>query len=541
MRRLVVRLGGALAPMVALVLVVLVVRTFGTMPGTAAAPAASPTPLSGGDAAPAQLASLTDTPAAALFSSPAASGSATPAPAAPTLTPSATAGPGATLTPIPTTNLTPAASPTPLPTTNTTPSASPTPTNSPTPGFSATPTPSATASPSATPSPTITRTPTITPTYAPTPTITPTPTAVGYGPLDHTIVYDNGSQMLLIKPDGKGRAGLSFLSAASGKRPRFSGGWRYVYYNNGFWVGDIYGHQQFVAPPALAGEEVYDAIPSPDGQYLAWQMTGRGTVGGNSINTAASRIVVTDASGGNAHTLVQASAGSANGDIPLLFGWRPGYPPTVLVQINYSSAAMFGLHKGLQEFDPVLGDMVNDYLPPLGEDTLPQGEVLGLSPSGGSIIYATQDAPLPSGEGPLPVNLLAMTTKGRVVSTIDVAASHKDKPFKHYPAPKAYVFARQAFVSPDDSRIAYTRLDVIYPPGALKPLLRPIACLANLDGTAKAEFGPDERVVGWSDGHTVLVRRENTRTNGIYTVNLNTGATRLVALGSGLRVDGIIP
>lgn len=362
-----------------------------------------------------------------------------------------------------------------------------------------------------------------------------------FGALDHSILLDNGYQVALVDRDGGGRAGLSFLSADSGKRPRFSGGWQYIYYNNGFWLGDIFGHQRAVAPPAAPGEQVYDAIPSPDGQYIAWQMVTPADIGGNMVNMGASRIVITDATGGNARTLLQQSAGSTYGDIPLLYGWQPGNPPLVLVQTNYAIPSMFGLHKGLEAFDPTIDDMVNDYLPPLDQDTLPQGEVLGVSASGVTIVFATQDRLLPSGEGPFPVDLKVMTTGTRHITSIDAATAYQDGPTGRLPAPTAYIFYRQAFVSPDNSRLAYTRLDILYPKGATRPYVRPIACLANLDGSGKVSFGPDEYAVGWIDGHTVVVQRVHTHTDGLYAVDLNSGASTRILLGNGLRVDGIIP
>lgn len=397
-------------------------------------------------------------------------------------------------------------------------------------------------------SPTSGLSPSSTPVVAstPVPVSTPLPSATprppSFGSLDHAVLFDNGAQLGMLVPGTAKPVGLSFLSARSYRRPRFSGGWQYVYYNNGFWLGDIFGHQQQTAAPVVGGEQVYDAMVSPDGQYIAWQLVTPGLVDGNMVSTGgAGRVAVTDATGGNARTILTQTAGSIYGDVPLLYGWRPGHPPTLLVQTVYARATLLGLHKGLQEYDPVVGDMVNDYLPPLDEGVIPTGEVLGVSPSGATIAYATADALLPSGEGPFPVNLLVTSTGGRRSTLVDTAASHRDRAGKRLPAPRAYIFARQAYIAPDDSRIAYTRLDILYPRGAARPYVRPVACLANLDGSSKVDFGPDERVMGWEDGHTVVVRRENSHVNGLYTVDLTTGATRRILLGSGLQVDGIVP
>ncbi|HWE62540.1 MAG TPA: hypothetical protein VHB98_12575 [Chloroflexota bacterium] len=403
------------------------------------------------------------------------------------------------------------------------------------------PTAKATATVAATLTPTPNASPTAPPPLFVPATPTPVPLPLSFGALDRAIIYDNGYQVALIGPDGSGHSGLSFLSAASARRPRFSGGWQYIYYNNGFWLGDIYGHQQSIAAPVVPGEQVYDAIPSPNGQYIAWQMVTPATIGGNTVNTGAGRIVITDSTGGNAHTLLQQSAGATYGDIPLLYGWRPGHPPTVLVQTNYALPSMLGLHKGLEEFDPAIDDVVNDYLPPLDQGTLPQGEVLGISASGATIVFATQDTLLPSGEGPFPVDLKVMTAANRRITSIDVAAAHQDKATALLPAPRASIFYRQAFISPDNSRIAYTLLDILYPKGATRPYVRPIAYLANLDGSGKVEIGADQYAAGWADGHTLVVQRVHTHTDGLYAVNLNTGKTTRIMLGNGLRVDGIVP
>ena len=365
---------------------------------------------------------------------------------------------------------------------------------------------------------------------------------LSFGALDHSIVYDDGNQVVLAPYSGTGLVGLANLSPSPSafKRPRYAG-WQFMYYDNGFRLGDIFGHRKPVTPPLASGEDVYDAWPSPDGQYIAWQLVISGTVEGITVNVASSRIVLTDQSGGNPRVLLQQAAGPTYGDIPIIYGWRPGNPTTLLVQTSYGTSSMFGLHKGLQEYDPRVLDMVGDYLPPVGEGTLPTGEVLDVSPSGQTLVYATRDVSLPSGEGQLPAALSVMRMNTRQVTALDVASRHRDKATPHLPVPRTYVFSREAFISPDDSRVAYTRLDVIYPNGVTTPFIRPIACLANLDGSGEIDFGPGERVMGWQDNHTVVVRREHSTADGLYTVNLTTGVATPIVLGQNMRVDGIVP
>jgi hypothetical protein len=188
-----------------------------------------------------------------------------------------------------------------------------------------------------------------------------------------------------------------------------------------------------------------------------------------------------------------------------------------------------------------MGDLVGDWLPPVGTNTLPSGEVLGLSPGGQSIVYATNDAALPSGEGPFPVALSAMTFAGRRTYNIDVASAHRDKAVSKMPAPSAYIFSRQAFVSPDEARVAYTRLDAIYPKGASAPYIRPVASLANIDGSAKSDIAAGYRVAGWTSNHTVVLYKDADPNAGIYVYDLATQQSSFLVKGLNLQVIGIVP
>jgi hypothetical protein len=406
----------------------------------------------------------------------------------------------------------------------------------------ATATASRTATPSHTPTTTATMTPSPTLTPSNTPTATATPRPLSFGPLDHSVMFDDGNEIVLVPASGSGPVGLAFESQSPFpfKRPRYAGG-RYIYFDNGFYLGDIYGHHAPLVPPVAPGESVYDAWPSPDGQYIAWQLVSSRQVGTIVFNLGASRIVLTNLAGGDPRTIVQQNAGAPLGDVPLLFGWRPGYPSTLLVQTIYGAPPLFGLHKGLEEFDPATGDLLGDYLPPIGQDTIPEGEVLNISPRGHSIVYASADSYLPSGEGPFPSTLNVMRLAGRRVSVIDVASSHHDGPVGSQPVPSAYIFSRQAYISPDDTNVAYTRYDVIYNKGSSTPSLEPIACLASANGTGRRDLGRDERVAGWASASVVLVIRQGAAQDGLYALNVRTMALRLLAPGHNLEVDGILP
>jgi hypothetical protein len=406
-----------------------------------------------------------------------------------------------------------------------------------------TPTP---AVPSRRPTPRATPTPlpTATPTMVPVPVIDaiPQPSAVAAPPrlgttLDGAVLYDNGAQILAL-PSGGGAVALANLSPSPYpfKRPRFTG-WQFIYYDQGFFLGDIFARHTPLLSPATGNESVYDAWPSPDGQYIAWVLVKPGPWRGVTFSMASSRIVLTNISGQNPRTLLQQDVDAAGG-VPILYGWRFGHPATVLVQSSYGFA---GLHRGLLEFDPQAGDLVGDWLPPTGEATLPTGEVLGLSPSGQTIVFAGTDGLLPTGEGPLPSDLWVMTLAGRQARRIDLASQYRDKAAPGQPAPSAYRFARQAFVSPDETLVAYTRLDVTYPRGALAPVLRPIAVIARISGAGKADLAAGFRAVGWLDNNTVLLRLDGTAAAGLYACDLTTARKRLLARGANLTFDGIVP
>ncbi|MGH2347577.1 MAG: hypothetical protein ACRDG4_20305, partial [Chloroflexota bacterium] len=79
-----------------------------------------------------------------------------------------------------------------------------------------------------------------------------------FGSLDHSIVYDDGQQIILIPASGSGPVGLADLtpSPSAFKRPRYAG-WQFTYYDNGYRLGDIFGHRQAITPPLARGEQVF--------------------------------------------------------------------------------------------------------------------------------------------------------------------------------------------------------------------------------------------------------------------------------------------
>jgi hypothetical protein len=399
----------------------------------------------------------------------------------------------------------------------------------------------AVASPTAKPRP---RPPAATPTQviaAPLTTIpepSATPSLPHFAPLTHSIVYDNGVQALLAPASGSAPVALANLSSSPYpfKRPRYAG-WQFMYYDAAFYLGDVFGHHTPIAAPIAQTEQVFDAWPSPDGQYIAWVLVKPGPWDGAIFSMGASRVVITDQTGGNARVVVQQSI-DAFGGVPIIYGWRYGRPPTLLVQNSYGFA---GLHKGLEEYNPVVNDLVSDWLPPTGSTVQPAGEVLNLSPGGNSIAFATSDLTLPTGEGPLPANINVMSHGGRHVSNIDVSAGHHDKALPKQPAPTAYAFSRQAFISPDETLIAYTRLDAIYPKGAIAPLIRPIACIARTNGAGRADLAPGYRVMGWIDNNTLVLRKDEAPGLGLYSYNITNNQATLIVSGPNLNVEGIVP
>jgi hypothetical protein len=260
-------------------------------------------------------------------------------------------------------------------------------------------------------------------------------------------------------------------------------------------------------------------------------------------NLGISRIVVTDASGGGAQTIMQQAGGSTYGDVGELFGWRAGGVPvqggprgTLLLQTRIAAVSDGTQLRGLQELDPSIGDLVDDFLPPLTSD-LPTSQALSLSADTRLVTYAPSQARLPSGEGPLPTTLAVLDLATMRSVALDDRANYPSAPDGRHPWTRYPFFSQRggAPISPDDKRIVYTVVDVTYPDGALVPKLEETAEIASLVTHTRAQLAEGARAEGWLDAATAIVRKAD----GLYAVDITTKQQRLIVRGTNLVFLGL--
>jgi hypothetical protein len=371
-------------------------------------------------------------------------------------------------------------------------------------------------------------------------TAVPTQGAVGSAP---GIYYDDGREIFVVGADGNGRVALAVLPPNADFIPQAANG-RLLYFDGNYWLATPQGQRLPVTPPALGpGETVYAARLSPDGTRIAWQLYSPASYADRETNLGVSRIVVTDALGGGAHTVMQQGGGSTYGDVGELFGWWTAGLPVLggprgalLLQTRIADLADGTQERGLQELDPSIGDLVDDFLPPLTTD-LPQAEALSLSADTRLVTYAPSQARLPSGEGPLPTTLAVLDLATLRSVTLDDRATYPTAPDGRNPWTRYVYFSARggAPISPDDQRIIYTVVDVTYPDGATTPHLDETAEIASLLTHSKAQLAAGARAVGWLDAATAIVRK----VDGLYAVDITTKQQRLIVGGSNLRFLGL--
>jgi len=377
-------------------------------------------------------------------------------------------------------------------------------------------------------------------------TATPVPASASSGVVGSAsaVYYDDGREVFVAQADGSGRFALGILPPDNEFIPHAAGG-RLLYSDGAYWLATSQGQRFSVAaPPLIGNEKVFAAWPSPDGTRIAWQLYAPATYGTRLSNLGASRIVVTDSGGGGARTVLQQASGSIHGDVPELVGWRAegqpvagGPPGTLLLATRLAAEADGTRLRGLLELDPSISDLVNDYLPPLGDADLPVGQTLSVSQDGRMVTYAPAQALLPSGEGPLPTALSVLDLRTGATRLVDRAAAYPGgtdarHPWTRYP----YFSARAgAPISPDDAHVLYTVVTVTYPDGALAPHLDEVARMASLASGQATTLAQGARALGWLSAGTALVRRQD----GLYAVDITTKAARRIVEGHNLRFLGV--
>lgn len=436
-------------------------------------------------------------------------------------------------------------------------------------------TPTATALATATPTtqPTVTLGPTFTPIPTSTPAASPTPlpTATPSLPSLPPVYYWDGKTVYAVYPNGTNATAVVSLSPNSLPAPQLLPDGRLLYAIQGqFATVDRYGRRSGIRPPDLAaGECIWTVSSSPDDRTLAWQILSTTQPGRCATDPQSVRVALTGRFGDAGVTTARAQFDAAHGQAPVVLGWRPNSPyglggPTLLLQDLYSrfdlgSRILPNTTRGLLEFDPAIGDLVNDYLPPLNSD-IPGQRAFAVSADGVWAVYGDSPGMTPSGEGPLMRRILALnlntnsvallddvhnypTSKTVVTVTKQVIADKKHKGQKRTVTHKTSTTLRlyqyishHAYVAPDDRRVLYTLLTVSYPPGALTPRVEDTAMVASIDGRSPGTVvAKNAQGEGWLNSTTMVIKEKD----GLYAVDVASGSSTRLARGSGVEFIGV--
>lgn len=419
----------------------------------------------------------------------------------------------------------------------------------------ATPSPSATA--------TATATPTQGPTSTPTPTATPLPSPTLALPSLPPIYYQNGATVYAVNPDGSDPTIVQTLAATPTLAPSLLPDGRLIYgLGTTVEVVDRYGRRSTLRTPDLnPGESIWSIVPSPDDRLLAWQLFAPLQLADYSVNTGIARIVLTGRFGDAGDSVLRAQAGDPDGQVPLLLGWRLSSPdglggPTLLLQNLYSrndpqAGVLFNTTRGLLEYDPSIGDLVNDYLPPLAS-AIPAQRAFAVSDDGVWVVYGSSNTFTPSGEGALAqvieaLNLNTNATvqldearnypkKRRITMTVKRKVGKRTVKRKLTSTLRLYqYFSHHAYVAPGDGRVLYNLLTVSYPPGALAPRVEESVLVATLSGGKPTMVASNAQGVGWLSGHLALIKRSD----GLYAVDVVFGGATKLASGGGVQFIGV--
>jgi len=390
---------------------------------------------------------------------------------------------------------------------------------------------------------------------------TATPSA---GPTLPPVYYRDGSSVYAVYPDGSGRTlvATSPVSPAL-PQPRLLPDGRLLYATgSGFAAVDRYGRNEGIRVPDLnAGEAVWSVTPAPDGKTLAWQLFAPANVDGATVNTGSGRIVLTGRFGDPGIPVFMGQASGRDGQVPVLVGWRGSSPygaggPTLLLQNLYSAndaPARIALNaeRGLLEYDPTIGDVVNDYLPPGGGD-IPLQRAFTVSGDGRWTVYGDDNALTPSGEGPLARSIVALNLDTNAVAPLDATRNYsdtgsitttrkirvgtRDVTIRTTTTLRLYqYFSHNAYIAPGDGRVLYTRLTVSYPPDARVPHVDRQVIVASMDGRSHTVVARDAEGVGWLNGTVAVLKRPD----GLYSVDVVSGVSAKIAAGAGTRFIGV--
>ena len=382
------------------------------------------------------------------------------------------------------------------------------------------------------------------------------------------IYYQDGATVYAVNPDGSNRTVVATLPAGDTFQPQLLPDGRLLYRASpgSLAVVDPSGrHNGLQTPDLNPGEVVWSVMPSPDGRTLAWQIFAPAQLGDYTTNAGTSRIALTGRFGEAALTVFSGQASGANGQVPVLLGWRRSSPyslggPTLLLQDLYShgdgkAGVLPNTTRGLLEYDPTIRDLVNDYLPPL-EGDIPPERTFSVSADGLWAVYGNAHVLTPSGEGPLARAIDALSLNTNVVVPIDDARNYRSTaPFVTTAVRKVgkrtvqrtvtttlrlhQYFGHHAYIAPGDGRVLYTLLTVSYPPGALVPHVQRSVLVATLGAPSARASGHtlvarDAEAAGWLSDHVAVIKR----TDGLYAVDVVRGGSHELAMGAGAQFIG---
>jgi hypothetical protein len=213
-------------------------------------------------------------------------------------------------------------------------------------------------------------------------------------------------------------------------------------------------------------------------------------------------------------------------------------------QGNAATGVIANTARDLIEYDPAIGDVVDDYLPALGSAAVSGQRALGVSADGVWAVYGDSYTFTPSGDGPLAraVDLLDLNTnalrqldtsghyptKGTFVQVSKRRVGKRSVRHKTTTTLRLYqYFSHHAYAAPGDGRVLYTLVTVSYPPGALTPRVQTSALVATTDGRTRSVVAKDAQGQGWLDGHVAVIQKRD----GLYAVDVVFGGLTKLAAG----------
>ena len=398
-------------------------------------------------------------------------------------------------------------------------------------------------------------------------TATASAAANGAGTLP-IVYYQDGRNVYAVNPWGTGRTLLATLPQSNTIPPQLMGDGRLLYpTSNGFAAINGYSQTTSIATPTLGpGEQVWSVAPSPDGTALAWELFTQqsfnaGQPDAYTTNAGSARVVVSGRFGGDGPTVMTATAQTA-GRMPIIAGWRASSPygsgdATLLLQNAYSASSLpdnvlLSARRGLVEYDPAIHDVVNDYLPPTDSSAIPAQRDFAVSPDGGWAVYGDSFAFPPSGEDAMAQKIVALNLNTNAVAALDAASAYPTQDqlvtlqrrrvgkrvltTRTVEAVRLYQYvSHHAAVAPDDAHILYTVLTVSYPTGARVPRVRERVMLATMANGTHRVLDADARAEGWLNGRLAVVARAD----GLYSIDIGTGAATRLARGNGASLHFI--